>query len=41
MIFMVEVMRLDIHPSGQDVLTATLAKLREEEAKTAPKRWIG
>jgi peptide subunit release factor 1 (eRF1) len=34
MVSMVEVMRLDIHASDQDVLTATLAKLQEEEAKT-------
>ena len=32
---MVEVMKLDIHASDQDVLTATLAKLQEQEAKTA------
>jgi peptide subunit release factor 1 (eRF1) len=35
MVPMVEVMRLDIHASEQDVLTATLAKLQEQEAKTA------
>jgi peptide subunit release factor 1 (eRF1) len=32
---MVEVMKLDIHASDQDVLTATLEKLQEQEAKTA------
>lgn len=32
---MVEVMRLDIHASERDVLTATLEKLQEQEAKTA------
>jgi peptide subunit release factor 1 (eRF1) len=35
MVSMVEVMKLDIHASEQDVLTATLAKLQEQEAKTA------
>jgi peptide subunit release factor 1 (eRF1) len=35
---MVEVMKLDIHASEQDVLTATLAKLREEEAKTSAEK---
>ena len=35
---MVEVMKLDIHASEQDVLTATLAKLQEEEAKTAAEK---
>jgi peptide subunit release factor 1 (eRF1) len=32
---MVEVMKLDIHASDQDVLTATLVQLQEQEAKTA------
>jgi len=32
---MVEVMKLDIHASERDVLTATLEKLQEQEAKTA------
>jgi peptide subunit release factor 1 (eRF1) len=32
---MVEVMKLDIHSSDQDVLTATLHKLQEDEAKSA------
>jgi peptide subunit release factor 1 (eRF1) len=32
---MVEVMKLDIHASDQDVLSATLEKLQEQEAKTA------
>jgi peptide subunit release factor 1 (eRF1) len=35
MVPMVEVMKLDIHASEQDVLTATLEKLHEQEAKTA------
>jgi peptide subunit release factor 1 (eRF1) len=35
MVPMVEVMRLDIHASERDVLTATLEKLQEQEAKTA------
>ncbi|MGD1097943.1 MAG: Vms1/Ankzf1 family peptidyl-tRNA hydrolase [Bryobacteraceae bacterium] len=35
MVPMVEVMKLDIHASEQDVLTETLAKLQEQEAKTA------
>ena len=35
MVPMVEVMKLDIHASEQDVLAATLAKLQEQEAKTA------
>ena len=35
---MVEVMRLDIHTSDQDVLTATLAKLQEQEAKTTAEK---
>ena len=35
---MVEVMKLDIHASGQDVMTATLQKLQEEEAKTAEEK---
>jgi peptide subunit release factor 1 (eRF1) len=35
MVSMVEVMKLDIHASEQDVLTATLSKLQEQEAKTA------
>src|SRR5450631_3097668 len=35
MLSMVEVMKLDIHASEQDVLTATLEKLQEGEAKTA------
>jgi peptide subunit release factor 1 (eRF1) len=35
MVSMVEVMKLDIHASQQDVLTATLAKLLEQEARTA------
>jgi peptide subunit release factor 1 (eRF1) len=38
MVSMVEVMRLDIHASDQDVLTATLAKLQEQEAKTAAEK---
>jgi peptide subunit release factor 1 (eRF1) len=35
---MVEVMRLDMHASEQDVLAATLAKLQEQEAKTAAEK---
>lgn len=35
---MVEVMKLDIHSSDQDVLSATLAKLQEEEAKSAAEK---
>lgn len=38
MVPMVEVMKLDIHASEQDVLAATLAKLQEQEAKTPAKR---
>jgi len=38
---MVEVLRLDIHSFGQAVLTATLAKLREEEAKTVAEKVDG
>ena len=34
----VQVMRLDIHASEQDVLTATLAKLQEREATTAAEK---
>jgi peptide subunit release factor 1 (eRF1) len=35
MVSMVEVMKLDIHASEQDVLTATLKELQGEEARTA------
>ena len=38
MVSMVEVMRLDIHTSDQDVLIATLAKLQEQEAKTTAEK---
>jgi peptide subunit release factor 1 (eRF1) len=38
MVPMVEVMKLDIHASEQDVLTATLAKLQEQEARTATEK---
>jgi peptide subunit release factor 1 (eRF1) len=38
MVPMVEVMKLDIHASEQDVLTATLAKLQEQEARTAAEK---
>jgi hypothetical protein len=41
MVPMVEVMKLDIHASERDVLTATLEKLQEQEAKTAVERWTG
>jgi peptide subunit release factor 1 (eRF1) len=35
---MVEVMKLDLHASDQDVLTATLAKLQVQEARTAAEK---
>jgi len=35
---LVQVMKLDIHASEQDVLTATLAKLLEQEARTASEK---
>jgi peptide subunit release factor 1 (eRF1) len=35
---MVEVMKLDVHASEQDVLSATLEKLQEQEAKTAAEK---
>ena len=38
MVPMVEVMRLDIHATEQDVLSGTLAKLQEEEAKTTAEK---
>jgi peptide subunit release factor 1 (eRF1) len=38
MVPMVEVMKLDIHASDQDVLSATLAKLQEQEVKTAAEK---
>jgi peptide subunit release factor 1 (eRF1) len=38
MVPMVEVMKLDLHASEQDVLTATLAKLQEQEATTAAEK---
>jgi peptide subunit release factor 1 (eRF1) len=38
MVSMVEVMKLDIHASEQDVLTGTLAKLQEQEARTAAEK---
>jgi peptide subunit release factor 1 (eRF1) len=38
MVSMVEVMKLDIHASEQDVLSATLAKLLEQEARTAEEK---
>ena len=38
MVSMVEVMKLDIHASEQDVLTATLAKLQEQEARTGAEK---
>src|ERR1039458_6566101 len=38
MVSMVEVMKLDIHASEQDVLTRTLAKLQEQEARTAAEK---
>jgi peptide subunit release factor 1 (eRF1) len=38
MVPMVQVMRLDIHSSDQDVLTATLAKLQEQEDRSAAEK---
>jgi len=38
MVSMVEVMKIDLHASEQDVLTATLAKLQEQEARTAAEK---
>jgi peptide subunit release factor 1 (eRF1) len=38
MVPMVEVMKLDIHASSQDVLTATMEKLQEQEARTAAEK---
>jgi peptide subunit release factor 1 (eRF1) len=38
MVSMVEVMKLDIHASEQDVLTATLVQMEEQEAKTAAEK---
>jgi len=38
MVPMVEVMKLDIHASEQDVMTATLEKLQEQEARTAAEK---
>jgi peptide subunit release factor 1 (eRF1) len=38
MVSMVEVMKLDIHASDQDGLTATLEKLQEQEARTAAEK---
>ena len=38
MVPMVEVMKLDIHSSDQDVLTATLARLQQQEANTAAEK---
>jgi peptide subunit release factor 1 (eRF1) len=38
MVSMVEVMKLDIHASEQDVLSATLEKLLEQEAKTGAEK---
>ena len=35
---MTEVMKLDIHASEQEVLTATLARLQEQEARTAEEK---
>jgi peptide subunit release factor 1 (eRF1) len=41
MVSMVEVMKLDIHASEQDVLAATLQKLQEQEARTAAEKVDG
>ena len=38
MVPMVEVMKLDLHASEHDVLTATLAKLQEQEARTGAEK---
>lgn len=38
MVPMVEVMKLDIHASDQDVMAATLEKLQEQEASTAAEK---
>jgi peptide subunit release factor 1 (eRF1) len=38
MVAMVEVMKLDIHASEQDVLASTLERLQEQEAKTAAEK---
>src|SRR5664279_1325086 len=38
MVSMVEVMKLDLHAYEQDVLTATLAKLQEQEVRTAAEK---
>jgi peptide subunit release factor 1 (eRF1) len=38
MVPMVEVMKIDIHASEQDVLTATLEKLQEQEVRTAAEK---
>jgi peptide subunit release factor 1 (eRF1) len=38
MVSMVEVMKLDLHASDQDVLTTTLAKLQEQEARTGAEK---
>ncbi len=38
MVSMVEVMKLDIHASDQDVLSATLGKLQEQETKTSAEK---
>jgi peptide subunit release factor 1 (eRF1) len=38
MVSMVEVMKLDIHASEQDVLTATLAELQGQETRTAAEK---
>jgi peptide subunit release factor 1 (eRF1) len=38
MVSMVEVMKLDIHASEQDVLAATLEKLQEQEARTTAEK---
>jgi len=38
MVSMVEVMKLDIHASEHDILTATLEQLQEQEVKTAAEK---
>ena len=41
MVSMVEVMKLDIHASEQDVLTATLVRCRSKKPRLPGKKWTG
>jgi hypothetical protein len=41
MVSMVEVMKLDIHASEKDVLTATLEKLQEQASGLPRGKWTG